>query len=159
MTMNSSIKRLIGEFSSGSELKLFTDMIKQMPATKFALIKISGATLEKHMDEVTTDIAFLNQLGVFPVVVHGAGSKLDRALPNSKKVNGMRVTSDEDMEVIKDIMQQINLQLTLGIVEKGGSAIGLCNVIKAKPLDKRVGVVDKVDNKTIEQVIDGGNQN
>ncbi len=146
------MQRLLGD---STEVQLFADLFKHMPAAKFALIKISGATLAKHMDQLTTDIAFLNKLGVHPVIVHGAGKELDKLLPHSKKVDGIRATPEEDMAIIKEVMQQINLQLTLGIVEKGGRAMGLTDVIEAIPMEGygQVGSVGSVDVSTIQKVI------
>lgn len=82
------------------EFELFKGIYGQ-DKEKFAVIKISGATLENKEEEIGENLAFLAKMGIFPVVVHGAGTKLDKKLPNSVKVNGVRVTTNASLPVIE----------------------------------------------------------
>ena len=82
-----------------SEFDLFLNIFKSIPKTKFAVIKISGKTLENKIDQIAEDIAYLNKLGIYPIIIHGAGSTLDRKLPQSKKIEGIRRYGDGLFEI------------------------------------------------------------
>lgn len=67
----------IGSKREGQQyLKLFTSVSSK----QFAVIKVGGAILTEHLDELCRSLLFLNELGLYPVIVHGAGPQLNRLL-------------------------------------------------------------------------------
>ena len=81
-------------------------------------------------DTFARDIAFLKQVGVNPIVVHGGGPQIGQMLQRlgikSSFVDGLRVTDRETMEVVEMVLAgTINKQLVAAINAAGGCAVGL----------------------------------
>src|SRR6266849_8641998 len=81
-------------------------------------------------DTFAHDIAFLKQVGVNPIVVHGGGPQIGQMLQRlgikSRLVDGLRVTDRETMEVVEMVLAgTINNQLVAAINAAGGCAVGL----------------------------------
>ena len=139
-----------------SEFELFLKIFQSTPKTKFAVIKISGKTLEDKMDIIAENIAYLNKLGIYPTVVHGAGSILDTLLPSSKKIGGLRVTSEKDMHTVIAVYKDISEKLASKIIFYGGDAKTVADVFKAVPLEELgcVGKITGIDSGIIEDTIE-----
>ncbi len=153
--MRNFVFDFIRKIGKEEEFRLFLDSFKQLPSYKFAVIKISGQTIENNLDIIAQDIAFLNKLEIFPIIIHGAGSALDKKLKNTYKVNGYRYTKREDIPVIKKIFSDIANSLSNKIIEMGGNATVVDNVFYCKRIEQLgyVGNIQKIDkNKIIEAV-------
>lgn len=157
------MKELFSKFLHNSkfakEFELFLEQYKILPPGTFAIIKISGATLEKHIESIAEDIAFLNKFGLYPLIVHGAGSALDKVV-NNAKINGIRCTSNDDIGKVENISSTLSARLIEAIENKGSSAVSLSRVLECEFLDKDIyGNVGKITginkNKIIQAVKDG----
>ena len=118
------------------------------------------------------DIAYLNLVGVIPVVVHGGGPQISARLAelgiDSEFVGGYRVTTPEVMAVAKDVLTgQISVELKDLIEEHGDLAAVLDEgtftgakrgvVVDGELVDiGRVGDIVDVDPAAIRAVIDAG---
>ena len=49
-------------------------------ATHFAVLKVGGAILTHELESLTLSLNFLHRVGLYPVVVHGMGDKLNARL-------------------------------------------------------------------------------
>lgn len=154
--MKKMLLQLIQRIGNRSEFDLYLDLFHKIPKIKFAVIKISGQSLERHLPVIADDIAYLNKLDIYPVVVHGAGSRLDRTLDDSPKVNGMRVTSDGDIAKVKQIFEQLNEELSAAINHRGGCAARCENVFSCERLPTYgwVGRIQQVHQDPIARMID-----
>ena len=45
-------------------------------ANKFAVIKVGGAILTDNMEELSLSLSFLNRVGLFPIIIHGAQKRI-----------------------------------------------------------------------------------
>lgn len=137
------------------EFKLFLELIKKTPKDKFAVIKISGECLENEMDIIAKDIAYLNSLNIYPIIIHGAGTTINKQLPNSKNKNGIRITSNEDILVIKNISNDISYNLVNKINQFGGSANKINNIFTCKQKKEygNVGEIIDINISKIEESI------
>ncbi|MBN2572716.1 MAG: hypothetical protein JXA68_11350 [Ignavibacteriales bacterium] len=153
--MNRMLLNFLKKTGKKKEFELFLNILKIIPKNKFAVIKISGQTIENHLDLISEDIAFLNKANIFPIIVHGAGSSLDRKLKDSKKINGYRITSESDMDVIKSTFNEIADQLKNKINSAGGSAEIVCNIFECEKIVElgQVGKITNVDEDKISKVI------
>lgn len=82
---------------------------------------------ERH--RVARDIVFLESVGVNPVVVHGGGKAITRALEKAgvkaEFVEGLRVTNAASVEIVERVLsREINPELVSAIEEFGGKARG-----------------------------------
>ena len=83
---------------------------------------------ERH--RVAREIVFLEAVGINPVVVHGGGKAVTRAVEAAGLmttfVQGLRVTDGATLAVVDDVLsRQINPEIVKAIEELGGKARGL----------------------------------
>jgi acetylglutamate kinase len=78
---------------------------------------------------VARDIVFLEAVGINPVVVHGGGKAITRAMENAgikaNFIQGQRVTDEATVEVVEQVLsREINPEIVKTIIELGGKAKG-----------------------------------
>jgi acetylglutamate kinase len=78
---------------------------------------------------VARDVVFLEAVGINPVVVHGGGKAITRAMDaaglKAGFLQGMRVTDEETVNVVERVLsQEINPEIVRKINEGGGKARG-----------------------------------
>src|SRR5271156_673515 len=94
------------------------------------LVKYGGHAMGSGDDTFARDIAFLKQVGINPIVVHGGGPQIGQMLERlgikARFIDGLRVTDRETMEVVEMVLAgTVNKQLVAAINAEGGCAIGL----------------------------------
>ena len=96
---------------------------------KIVVIKFGGnAMIDEALQRAfAEDVAFLQLVGIKPVVVHGGGPQISAGLADagieSRFVDGLRVTSAEAIGVIRTVLRtQIGEPLQQMIVSAGGKA-------------------------------------
>ncbi len=153
--MKKMILNYLEKTGKKSEFDLFRNTFQSIPKTKFAVIKISGKTLENKIDLIAEDIAFLNKLGIYPIIIHGAGSTLDRKLPQSKKIEGIRVTEESDMDIIKKVYADISNDIKEKINSHGGKAEIADNIFDTEPISTygHVGKITGIETQKIKDII------
>ncbi len=99
---------------------------------KTIVIKYGGnaMTEEKLKHGFAKDVILLKLIGMKPVVVHGGGPQINKALGKVGKsgnfVQGMRVTDDETMEVVEWVLGgEVQQDIVMLINHYGGQAVGL----------------------------------
>jgi acetylglutamate kinase len=121
------------------------------------------------------DVVFLRYAGLRPVVVHGGGPQITRALETSgiksEFAGGLRVTTDEAMQVVRMVLTgQVQREIVGLINEHGPFAIGLSGedansmtarqrhaLVDGQAVDiGRVGDVVTVDPQLIGALLDDG---
>ncbi|OAQ67170.1 protein arg-6, mitochondrial precursor [Pochonia chlamydosporia 170] len=151
----------IGSKREGQQyLKLFTSVSSQ----KFAVIKVGGAILTEYIDELCRSLLFLYELGLYPVIVHGAGPQLNRLLEEAgvepQFEEGIRVTDAKTLGVARKLFLEENLRLVDRLDELGVATRSLSGVFMADYLDKEkwqyVGKITKVNKEAIEKSIEAG---
>ncbi|MEO0415867.1 MAG: acetylglutamate kinase, partial [Verrucomicrobiota bacterium] len=96
------------------------------------LIKVGGSAKDdpELVKRQLRDVVFLEVAGINPVLVHGGGKAISAAMQSAglepKFVGGLRVTTDDAMEVVERTLSgEINPGLVNMIEEYGGKAIGV----------------------------------
>jgi acetylglutamate kinase len=98
---------------------------------KKILIKFGGNSLNGNgdLERISNDIALLVSLGLKPIVVHGGGPNISKEMQarglEVKKVAGLRITDDEAINVVKDVLSKINDQIVDALTATGVKAIGI----------------------------------
>ena len=91
-----TIVRLLSSMASAKEISQYLKRFSQLDAKRFAVVKVGGAVLRDDLDALTSSLAFLQDVGLTPIVIHGAGPQLDEELAaagiEKQTVNGLRVT-------------------------------------------------------------------
>lgn len=96
------------------------------------LIKVGGSAMEEQslVDSLLRDIVFLEAVGINPVLVHGGGKAINKAMKDSgleaRFIGGLRVTDEATIRIVEETLAQIiNPDLVERIKALGGRAIGL----------------------------------
>ena len=132
---------------------------------KIIVVKYGGNAMinDELKEAVMGDIVLLSLIGVKVVLVHGGGPEITDMLTKigkkSEFVNGLRVTDGETMDIVQMVLAgKVNKNLVNLLQNKGGKAIGLCgmdgHMIKAKPVDKRLGFAGEITDVNVAPVLD-----
>lgn len=99
---------------------------------KKIMIKYGGhAMIDQHaMSSTARDTVLLKYVGMQPLVVHGGGPDISRAMDKMGKtpkfVGGLRVTDSETMDIVKMVLiGKINIDIVSKIGLHGGKSIGI----------------------------------
>lgn len=98
---------------------------------KTVVIKVGGeiADTESSLTSFATDLTLLNFVGMRPVVVHGGGNQISKAMVERGLaptfVAGYRVTDEQTVAVVKEVMTRVNQQIVGAIAAQGGAAASL----------------------------------
>jgi acetylglutamate synthase len=74
------IVRLLSNMASAKEIQQYLKRFSQLDAARFAVVKVGGAVLSEDLENLVSSLAFLQQVGLTPIVVHGAGPQLNEEL-------------------------------------------------------------------------------
>ncbi|MGC6441876.1 MAG: acetylglutamate kinase [Rubripirellula sp.] len=135
---------------------------------KTTVIKLGGSLLDDQeaMMHLLLDVIFMESVGMKPVIVHGGGKAINRALAEAgiepNFVRGRRVTDQATLEVVESVLAgDLNIQLTEEMERLGGRAMNLSfrttNVLFGERHQTEdgddigfVGEVTRVDRSVIE---------
>lgn len=143
--------------------------INKMSGKTF-VIKYGGSAMEdpELCRQVVADIEMLKLMGVRIVLVHGGGKAINAMLKRLdvpvKFKDGLRITDDETMEAVQEVLVgHVNQQLVWALNEYGHNAVGISGAdgktLKAEPIDPdlgRVGRIREVDTNLINTILDDG---
>jgi acetylglutamate kinase len=148
---------------------------------KITVIKLGGSVMEdpESLRHLLVDIVFMETVGMRPIVVHGGGAAITRAMAEAKIeprfIQGRRYTDDATLAIVERVLAgEINETIAARIEEYGGRAMPLNfvgdednNVLfgerltldggDGQPIDLgHVGRVTRVDRETIENLCYAG---
>ena len=102
---------------------------------KTVVIKYGGNAMinDELKNSVMEDITLLKYIGMNPVVVHGGGPDINKALQvfdiKSQFINGLRVTDSATMEIAQMVLVgKTNKEIVSLLNKMGGKAIGLSGI-------------------------------
>ncbi|WP_407377621.1 acetylglutamate kinase [Methanobrevibacter sp.] len=143
---------------------------------KKILIKYGGHAMidEEAKSSTARDIVLLKYVGMKPIIVHGGGPEISRAMDKfgieSKFIQGLRVTDEEAMKIIEMVLAgKISSEIVSEIIKHDGDAISLSGTDSSliyahkKPLSKideeivdygLVGEVDRINTDLLEMFLD-----
>jgi acetylglutamate kinase len=94
---------------------------------KTVVVKLGGSFMDvpEDLEAVCTDIAFMRAVDIDPVVVHGGGKAITRAMEEAglvaRWVDGLRYTGPEELRIVEDVLAtDINRQI-VGLLENAGA--------------------------------------
>jgi acetylglutamate kinase len=112
---------------------------------------------------VARDIVFLEAVEINPVVVHGGGKAITRAMERAGLaadfIQGQRVTDEATMKIVDDVLsREINPEIVKTINSLGGQAVGFAgpDIFKCRKLwlDDRDNPGQKIDMGYVGEVIE-----
>ena len=99
---------------------------------KVTVIKLGGSVMEdpEALDHLLLDIVFMETVGMRPIVVHGGGAAITRAMGEanieSRFIQGRRYTDEATLGIVERVLAgEINEGIARRIEEFGGRAMPL----------------------------------
>ncbi len=138
------------------------------------VVKIGGSFQDsaEDLEAVCMDLAFMRAVGIHPVVVHGGGKAITRAMEQAgrepKFIGGIRYTGPEELRIVEDVLAtDVNPQIVRLLEAHGARAEGLTSkhrcALVAEPLEVEggedlglVGRVVRVDALLLRGLADLG---
>ncbi len=109
------VVELLSQLGSSREAREYLRKFSSGGSDHFAVIKVGGEVIENNLKQLASAIGFLQHVGLFPIVLHGAGVQLNQALADagveSVKIDGIRVTTPEVMSVVRPVIYRLNRSL------------------------------------------------
>jgi acetylglutamate kinase len=168
--MNDAIRKADVLIEALSYIRTFRD--------RLTVIKLGGSAMEDPdaLRATLQDVVFMETVGMRPILVHGGGKPIDRAMAAAglkpRKIQGRRHTDDATLAiVVRVLLEEISAGIVAQIRELGGRAVGLhtgplqCLFGErltlpgddGRPIDLgRVGRVTRVDRPLVEDFCKAG---
>ena len=122
--MEKAIKKADALIEAMEYIRLFRD--------KIVLVKLGGSILDDAdlRKKLLTDIVFMATVGIRPVIVHGGGKAITRAMNTAglqtQWVHGQRYTDQRTLAIVEHtLIHQVNDRLCQTINELGYESMGL----------------------------------
>lgn len=158
-----TITRLLYSLASRKEVERYLRIFSA--ANKFAVLKVGGALLTHQLEELALSLSFLHRVGLYPIVLHGAGPQLNEILEKEgvepDYIDGIRITDARTLRVARQVFLEENQRLVEKLESFGSRARPIpLGTFTASYLDKEkyglVGKIEKVDKEPIESAIRAG---
>jgi len=122
--MNDAIRKADVLIEALSYIRTFRD--------KLTVIKLGGSAMEDPdaLHSTLQDVVFMAIVGLRPILVHGGGKPIDRAMAvaglEPRKVQGRRHTDDATLDIVVRVLRdEINAGIVRGLRDLGARAVGL----------------------------------
>ena len=93
------------------------------------VVKFGGSAMEdrRQYESILADVTFMECVGMQPVIVHGGGKAISRAMSEAgltaKFVKGLRVTDEATIRVVEEVLRHtVNAGITTTLEAQGGKA-------------------------------------
>ena len=123
---------------------------------EYIVIKCGGSVLvdQNLFDIFIKDIAVLNKLGFNPIIVHGGGKRIDSKLLElnikSNFINGLRVTDENTIHIIEDVLIEFNKEIVDALKNQSCETRRITskeyNIITVIPENEKLGFVGTPTN-------------
>ena len=157
-TTKEIIVRLLRNLGSRKEVEQYVKQYSTVETQKFALIKVGGSILARDLEGLASSLTFLHSVGLYPIVIHGAGPQLNEALAEAgiptEKVDGLRVTTPQVLEVARKVFARENLRVVEALEQMGTRARPIsASVFEAELLDpERLGFVGQIKTVNLDGI-------
>jgi acetylglutamate kinase len=99
---------------------------------RLTVIKLGGSAMEDAdvLRATLQDVVFMETVGMRPILVHGGGKDIDRAMAAAglkpRKIQGRRYTDEATLDiVVRVLLREVNARIEAQVRQLGGRAVGL----------------------------------
>ncbi|MHC4914350.1 MAG: acetylglutamate kinase [Planctomycetota bacterium] len=99
---------------------------------KIVVVKLGGAAMtdEKVLHSVVHDVVFMEQVGMYPLIVHGGGPRISAAMKEAglepRFIDGQRYTDERTLEIVAQVLVgEISADVVRRIDQAGGVAVAV----------------------------------
>ncbi len=133
--MMNNTENIMDRFIKKAEILIEALPYMQKFGGKTVVVKYGGNAMinEELKNSVMEDITLLKFIGLNPIVIHGGGPDISRALNErgvqSKFINGLRVTDDITIQTAQQVLVgKTNKEIVALLNAKGGGAVGISGI-------------------------------
>jgi acetylglutamate kinase len=133
---------------------------------EYIIIKCGGSVLvdQDLFNNFINDISILNKLGFIPIIIHGGGKrisvKLNEAGIKSNFINGLRVTDEKSINIVEEVLNTFNKEITNALKNNGCDSQGITNkqnnILVVEQENNKLGYVGtpkEINQSTIELIV------
>ena len=133
---------------------------------EYIVIKCGGSVLvnQNLFDNFINDISILNKLGFMPILIHGGGKKisikLNQAGIESNFINGLRVTDEKSINIVEEVLNIFNKEITDALKNNGCDSQGITNkqnnILMVEQENEKLGYVGtpkEINQSIIERIV------
>ncbi|GAA4362574.1 acetylglutamate kinase [Kangiella marina] len=158
-SVKDTIYKLLTVMESETQIRKYLKRFSSEQGLKFAVIKVGGNILKEDMSNLVTSLTFLKQVGLTPIIVHGAGPQLTEKLAqnniDTRFIEGQRVTSPEVLKAARDVFIGENHNLAAKLKEAGVDATSFYSGVFECDLDHQssLGLVGEITSVQVDQLL------
>lgn len=161
----SAVINVLNNIASKREVQQYLAQFTSVSSQQFAVIKVGGAILTDYLDQLCASLRNLKEMGLYPVLIHGAGPQLNKQLQEAgvepRYNEGIRITDGKTLGVARKLFLQENLKLVNALEDFGVRAMPITSGVliadyKDKETYEYVGEVNKVNVESIKSAIANG---
>lgn len=155
---------LLASASSRREVDQYLGQFRSVSPHQFAVVKVGGAILTEHIDELCFALQQLHAIGLYPIIVHGAGPQMNQTLLDSGVepdfIDGIRVTDKKTLGIARKLFLEANMDLVMTLKRNWGvpSRPITAGALQADYLDKEkwkyVGNITKINTRPIMDALE-----
>ena len=138
---------VLNNIATKREVQQYLAQFTSVSSQQFAVIKVGGAILTDYLDVLCASLRNLNQMGLFPVIIHGAGPQLNKLLEDARVEpqykEGIRITDGKTLGIARRLFLEENLKLVEALESWG---------VRARPITSGVLMADYKDRDTYQFV-------
>ncbi len=133
---------------------------------EYIIIKCGGSVLvdQNLFNNFINDISVLNKLGFLPVIIHGGGKRISNKLNEtgikSDFINGLRVTDEKSINVVEEVLNYFNTEITDALKKNSCDSQGITNkqnnILLVEQENKELGFVGapkEINQSIIERIV------
>ena len=133
---------------------------------EYIIIKCGGSVLvdQDLFNNFINDISILSKLGFIPIIIHGGGKrisvKLNEAGIKSNFINGLRVTDEKSINIVEEVLNTFNKEITNALKNNGCDSQGITNKLNNILIVEQenhklgyVGTPKEINQSTIELIV------
>lgn len=143
----STVIQLLSSIGSKKEINQYLNYFTSVSRQQFAVIKVGGAIISDHLASLAGALAFLNQCGLYPVVIHGGGPQLNEMLRErgieERWHEGIRITDKETLKLARQLFLQQNMDLVNALEDHYN--------VRTRPITSGVFTADFLDKERYDQ--------
>ncbi|KAI1169563.1 hypothetical protein F4777DRAFT_208123 [Nemania sp. FL0916] len=160
-----AVIQVLNNVGSKREVQQYLSHFSSVSSQQFAVIKVGGAILTDYLDELCSSLSFLYHVGLFPIIVHGAGPQLNKLLEDAgvepEFEEGIRITDGKTLGIARRLFLAENLKLVQRLEQMGVRARPITSsVFTADYLNKDkwkfVGKITDVNDEPVQTAIQNG---
>lgn len=158
LTTRELIVKLLSNFGGRKEVDQYLKQFAKVEQKRFAVIKVGGRLLADELEALATSLNFLHQVGLTPVVVHGAGPQIAAGFADAgvDPDDWAQRTSPRALEVVRRVFRRENLRLVDMLEEMGARGRPIVGGVFEAELHGDTARLSRVHTDAIESSIRAG---